>query len=546
MLGKAAAEHLGVTITGFRDSAQLIAAKRRQENVEKAREAKDAAAKLINDPRPKIELPGSNRLLSEFATELAPLLARHGFFAKDRVVVVPNESGNGLDPVTGRIFRTAIERHVVPYYAINGKNGATLSFDRTLAKEDSESSIVCPQFIERLPSITATNNARFPVTRNTGDIELLPEGYDRDSGILTLPGGPIVELWELEVASSVLRSLFAEFCFQEGDHERAMSVALSGMLTLFAFYLLPKGSQRPGFLYSANSEGSGKSLLAKLAMIPRIGSAPTGCDPEDEHELRKSIFASAIAASPIFFLDNVKKHLSSGSLEAAMTATHIKGRLLGQSREVEAYNSITFFITGNGCTISSDLRRRLLIVELFLREAMPEDRKIHHPLDHNGVLLIRGEILSALWSLTRAWADAGQPKPKTSHTSFPVWANIIGGIIEHAGFASPCTRAATDISGDRDTADMQRLVSAMAARGKKGDLKPKEMYELCRQIGAFPGLVGEDESDLGDGEKAANNRRVLGKIFKRFESRIFSDGHNSHTFRIYDGGSKNTKAYYVE
>jgi hypothetical protein len=340
------------------------------------------------------------------------------------------------------------------------------------------------------------------------------------------------------MATSALRSLLEEFCFRDDDRDRSLSVALAGMLTLFAIHLLPKGSQRPGFLYSANSEGSGKSLLAKLAMISRMGNAPTGCDPEDEQEIRKSIFASALAASPILFMDNVKKHLSSGSLEACMTASVLKGRVLGQSREIEVQNNMTVFITGNGCTISPDLRRRLLIVELFLREARPEDRKIKNPLDDDAIITLRGEILSALWSLTRAWADADRPKPKTSHPSFPVWASVVAGILEHAGFASPCTQAETTISGDRDTSDMGRLVSVMAERHKKQDLKPAAIYELCREIGAFERLVGsEDDDDLDAGK-----RNILSRIFTRFDGRLFSCG---HTFRIYGKGNKHSRAYYV-
>ena len=42
---------------------------------------------------------------------------------------------------------------------------------------------------------------------------------------------------------------------------------------------------------------------------------------------------------------------------------------------------MTVFLTGNGATISGDLRRRVLHVDLFLREAMAEDRQIQNPLD---------------------------------------------------------------------------------------------------------------------------------------------------------------------
>ena len=221
-----------------------------------------------------------------------------------------------------------------------------------------------------------------------------------------------------------------------------------------------------------------------------------------------------------------------------MTACTIKGRLLGQSREIEVENSMTIFLTGNGCTISPDLRRRLLIVELFLREARPEDRTILHPLDDAAILRLRGDILSALWSITRAWSEAGRPKPSKSHPSFPAWSAIIGGILEHAGFASPCTQATASISGDRDTEDMQRLVAAMAERHRKQDLKFIQIVELCRELRAFSRLVGEQEEDDLDRAK----RNILSRIFTKFDGRIFPGG---VTFRI-SGSTKNTKAFYVE
>jgi hypothetical protein len=534
-LAIAASKSLQLSVKSFRDTANQKAARRRQEHPDECREAKAKAAKIVNDPRLKIELPGANRLLSEFGAELGPLIKSHGYYVRNGVLVVSNESGNGLEPVTGRAFRTAIEKHVIPYHAVREKNGISLSFDKTISKEDAESVLVCPQFLEALPRITAINNARFPVIRSSGVIELLDEDYDQETGILTLPGGPVVEEIDLEVAVYTLQELLKEFCFREDDRERSMSVAIAAMLTLFSSHLLPKGTARPGFLYSGNSEGCGKSLLAKLAMIARLGNAPTGCDPGDEHELRKSILATAMAASPVLFLENVKKHLSSGSLESSMTAPVIKGRVLGQSREIQVENEMIVLITGNGCTISPDLRRRVLVIELFLREARPEDRVIENPLDDARIQASRSEINSALWTIIRAWDKAGRPKPRISHTSFPVWATMIGGILEHANFASPCTQAATDISSDRDINDMQKLVTAM--RGK-GDLKPAQIYELCREIGTFERFVGEKDEDM-----EAGKRNILSRILSNFNGRIFP---GELIFRISTPGGKNSRSYYVE
>ena len=95
-----------------------------------------------------------------------------------------------------------------------------------------------------------------------------------------------------------------------------------------------------------------------------------------------------------------------------MTAPFITGRILGRSQTLTIENMMTVFFTGNGATISPDLRRRVLHVELFLREARSEDRKINHPLDEQAIEGLRDAILSALWSITCAWDKAGQATTK--------------------------------------------------------------------------------------------------------------------------------------
>jgi hypothetical protein len=233
---------------------------------------------------------------------------------------------------------------------------------------------IAPSF--RFPG--AVFNLQLPVIRASGAVELLPEGYDLESMIFTTPGGPQIEDAGAEDSAKFLRARFVEFCFQDGDRERAASVA--AMLTLFAFNIMPRGVLRPGFLYTANAEGGGKTLLARLAIVPLIGFTPTGSLPEQEEEIQKRVFAAAIAGSPVLFFDNGKRHISSGSLESALTASHVEGRVLGKSQMLHVENMMTVFLTGNGATISGDLRRRLLHVELFLREARAEYRQIENPL----------------------------------------------------------------------------------------------------------------------------------------------------------------------
>ena len=393
---------------------------------------------IVNDPRPKIEIPASrNRLSSEFARDLGPILAKHEFFAKDSVPVCPDPEKASLAVITGRAFRTKIEDYIIPFRAVKTSYGTTAAFNRTISKEEAETILASGHFIKCLQRIRAVNNVRLPAPRADGRIELLAEGYDRESMLYTAAGGPQIEALGLDASRKFFTNLVAEFCFREEDRPRATAVAVAAALTLFCFNLIPRGAPRPGFLFTGNAEGTGKTLLARLAIIPRCGIAPIGPLPPKEEEIQKRIFSAALAGSPVLFFDNGKRHVSSGALESALTAHFIEGRVLGRSENVAIENMTTVFMTGNGATVSPDLRRRLLLVELFLREARAEDRIIKNPLDEAGVIALRPAILSALWGLTLAWAEAGQPPPQIRLPSYEAWSRVVGGILEHTGFASP-------------------------------------------------------------------------------------------------------------
>ena len=84
---------LKITITAFRQNAKQIGDQRRKEEAERSQREPQQLnpGTLVNDPRPKLEIPGSrDKLSSEFADEIGPILAKHGFFAKDKVVVIPD------------------------------------------------------------------------------------------------------------------------------------------------------------------------------------------------------------------------------------------------------------------------------------------------------------------------------------------------------------------------------------------------------------------------------------------------------------------------
>ena len=334
-----------------------------------------------------------------------------------------------------------------------------------------------------------------------------------------------------EEAVEFLENLLSEFCFIEKDRERSVSVSLAQMLTLFCIDILPRHTLRPGFIYNANDSGSGKTLLAKLGIITRLGYAPVGSPPQDEKEMRKLVATCAYESAEVLFLDNIKHHLNSPSIEALLTSSVYSDRILCKTKGFSKENRMTVVITANNCTFSPDLRRRVMLVDLFLKEAKAEERIIKNPLDDGPILALRPKILSALWALVKAWNDAKKPEPKQTHPSFEAWSSVICGILEHAKCASPCAATVLNTSGDKDTSDMETLVTKLV---------PGRHYTFTELVTISRGdlfarmIPDEDEMDV-------KQKSAFGKLLQRFSGRFFD-----HKFKFECiGTNRKTRKFHI-
>lgn len=108
-----------------------------------------------------------------------------------------------------------------------------------------------------------------------------------------------------------------------------MATGISAMISVYAIGVLPPKSIRACFLYLANAEGAGKTLLVKLATVPVAGFAPNSVLPKDEDEMRKCLLSAVMEAKPVLCFDNFKGHLASESLEGFLTSQDWTGRILG-------------------------------------------------------------------------------------------------------------------------------------------------------------------------------------------------------------------------
>ena len=473
-----------------------------------------AVIPAFNDPRPKIELPGDNRLLSDFARDLGKAIRRADIFQRCGMVFVVNDRGDGLTPMTADALRSWLEQYAVCYKR-RSANGETIQFRRTMTTTDANGVLNSPQFISELREICRFNPVPMPVRRLNGRMELLTPGYDEPSKTFTANNAPTVDnVMPLDLAKGVIDEILAEFKF--ADDQRSESVEIAAMLTVYALGILPPKSLRPCFVYLANAEGAGKSLLVKLASVPVLGYVPNGVLPKDEDEMRKVLLSAVIEAKPVLCFDNFKGHLQSESLEGFLTSQDWSGRILGGQATFRGDNNVIVFVTGNGCTVSPDMRRRSLFCELFLEVERAEDRQFKKYLEASVILESRTSILSALWAMVREWHKAGEPKPSRSHSSFPEWANTIAAIVEHAGYGCPLETPKIEASADADGDDMRELVKAIVGKAQLNSITFDALVELAVAAGLFERLTSAMNTDNGK----ASSRATLGRILRSYDRRL--------------------------
>jgi len=282
-----------------------------------------------------------------------------------------------------------------------------------------------------------------------------------------------------------------EFCFQE---KQDFIIAIAGLLTPFLHGLLPKFNTRtPVPVYTANREGIGKDYLAGITGIVYEGypleETPLNTS-ENKHEnnntdeLRKKIISAMIKGKKRMHFANNKGYIDNGVFEQITTAENCSDRILGRSEMLQFNNEIDFSLSGNtGIGYTADLARRCIFSRLFWDEENINERHFKNPNLQVWVLENREQILSALYALVRNWNEKGQPEGKKPFASFPHWAKICGGIMETAGYESPCepNKDMIALGGDSETQDMKGLFELCYSKKPETNIRKAEIISLLNE-----------------------------------------------------------------
>lgn len=504
-----------------------------------------------------VRLPMSGIPVTEFAREIGRVVSGNGVFRRGREAVTVDHVSGELVDMTPERMRTYVEKLAITYKMKSVGEGEYKKVAETMGVEVARGTLAADVFVDQQRVVDRVNHVRMPVKRKDGRFELLPEGYDRESRIYTLPHGPKVdETMDLERAKKIIEDVLCEFPWGDWDEakqSRSRAVIIAFMLAMFGLGLQSLHASRLNLVVVSNSPRSGKSLLVRVILTPLFGKARGRAKP-DREEMRKVLDACAQAASPYLFLDNLKGNLDDANLEAFMTSSVWSGRVMGSQREFSAPRTAVVFITGNNLSLSTDLAGRTLMSELYVEESDPQARGVQRVIDDEWLERpeVRSDLLSSLWAVVRHWDAQGRPAGARVVRGYEEWSRMFGGMVACAGWGNALAAPKVEHAGDTEWADMQALVTELVhdmKEAKDKDFEFAELIDCCRNTECFVWLIDGKEGKDKDGaswfEPSAKCRSTMGKLWSgKYGGRVFVVDGQRVRFGV--RGKNRTRKYHVE
>lgn len=291
-----------------------------------------------------------------------------------------------------------------------------------MRKVASEKAKVFPE-VERVvtaPTLTADGRA------------IDTPGYHADAQVIYRPDEKLtLRAMAVDEAKAVLDDLLYDFPF-DSDASKAGAYAL--MLTPVVRAMVD--GPTPNMQVEAPVQGSGKSLLAEVCLLPSFGRAAGTSLPTGTDETRKKLTAEFARGAGYVWFDNVRGKFGNTALEQAVTGTEWSDRILGYTVTRTFPVRAVWVSTVNNASATPDMRRRTYAIRIEPDMENPTLRKrseFRHPYLKVWAHEHRAELLSAVVAMARAWVDAGSPAfAGEPMGSFEEWSRVVGGILQHA------------------------------------------------------------------------------------------------------------------
>lgn len=450
--------------------------------------------------------------------EMAYQIAGH-LRGRDLLFLLENQIGT-IDPVSGEFHDMTASRFqtwlpsvagLIPFKKLN--TDKTKPVKDKVSLDDAKAVLCSDIVLNTLPVIKRINTTRLPVLRESGKIELLSPGYDGETGTYTIDGLEYPLDLDPNDAHSFLCRLFQYF----GIDERSRAVQIASMLSIYGAGLFR--GRAPLFIWNSNLPGSGKSRLAQLAIqVVHPDAGASGYHLNDPNETRKEMDATAQAASPVLWFDDVNlpagREIRSSDLNRWLTVKVWEGRVMGiNSRKFKTELKAATIMTGTHLKLNDHIGRRSLFVDMFARQRAADRKLPKDAIVLNDAFFEddskRAEVLASLWSLVRAWEGAGRPvKAARSIPSFEGWSAVIPSIVEFLSLGNCLEKFEAPDAGEVTSREIQDLVGALVEERNQIDrvesflVTMRDIVATCRFQGLFQDTLHSLDSvvDLLEGK----------------------------------------------
>lgn len=456
------------------------------------------------------------------------------------VVTVPED--RPVDPTsrigraTGKpVIRAIAKPTMRERLATNGKwlrhDGKKDAFVRCLPPDVVVDAVLARGEWQGIRNLTSVATA--PFLRPDGTV-LQTEGYDAQTGVLYTPDDKFIDVDDEPTLDNArdalvsLREIVCDFPFAKPEHRAAW---LSFLLTMFARPAIDGNC--PLFAIDATTPGIGKGRLVEVVSIIALGRGASGTTfPREEEEMRKRITGIVLEGSALVCLDNVRRAMTSESLEAILTMTQWTDRELGRQGSVGGPHRSVWCATGNNMVFGGDLPRRTIHSRLESQVENPEERTDyrHYPL-LPWVWENRRRFVCNALTILRAYCHAGAPPQSNFELgSFEPWSKLVPGALVWCGETDPLlARASQSAPPDDSLQELRAIHDGLARMQGEAWLTTRDIVNVAfpdRHPGEpMPPDGYEDFRDaLTSATRTLSGRTPdpikVGKVFQRYRGRI--------------------------
>lgn len=273
---------------------------------------------------------------------------------------------------------------------------------------------------------------------------------------------------------------------------------------------------RPMHLIDAKKPGTGKTKFTNLVQYTYMAREILLTLKPSEEERQKTLETAMLSAPLMLVWDNVHGEVDSPGFAMMLTASAMRFRVLGAHADVEVPNRTAHFMTGNNMKTSDEIGDRASFIRLDAKMEEPGTRTDFDYSIPTDVLAMRAKTLWSVHVLIRWWVAQGKPRWRGKfRASFEDWAEIVGGIVEAAGYEGFQTNLAASKAASRSGAsEIEQARIAAFYLYKIGE--PVTAKQIADDH--YSGYAGEAwDSLLKPGLDPGQKRRALGAALSKMD-----------------------------